>query len=411
MSVQFQSLFTIQVLHDYYNKHDNKCADFDIVPAPDCALLTKNMQVLHKNYNNKLLTVINADKEVNDTPPPDFRLTPFLNFSKELVFRWYMILKNPYFSNFTSIALNQGARKRLYFSNLSNNKVGSTLSLTDSILPFTTGKIYAPGNLVKGADGNFYEAIRTSDDTPESKDIANKDYWQMAAINNPYVSDVDEVTVTDSSYTYKLQTPASNINIKIFSANKADSNLPFNKLIETVDQAFSQEQEMISIDLSKKNPGKYKIVVNGEADTWVYVDANAVQQNVVGIIEIHHFDNVPTDFQLLTSGGHIKVPEPVFTIWFKNRAVTWKYISQNGDIGVTDDAVSPRIFLPGSGAIVKSAEAIALTETPVATLTATKTATGKEIRNLKNPEVEKLVFEQEGATGFYASNMYVKIDT
>jgi hypothetical protein len=84
MSVQFQSLFTIQVLHDYYNKHDNKCIDFDIVPAEDCSLMMKNMQVLHKNYNNKLLTVINASKEINDTPPPDFKLTPFLE--KKLFF-------------------------------------------------------------------------------------------------------------------------------------------------------------------------------------------------------------------------------------------------------------------------------------------------------------------------------------
>ena len=120
---------------------------------------------------------------------------------------------------------------------------------------------------------------------------------------------------------------------------------------------------------------------------------------------------MPADFQILTSGGHIKIPEPVFTVWFKNRSVTWKYISQNGNIGVTDSAATPQQFEPASAALVKSKQAIALTETPLATLTATKTPGGKQIKNLKNPEVGNLVFEQDGTTGFYAANMYIKIDT
>ena len=411
MSVQFQSLFTVQMLHDYYDRHQNKCMDFDIVPAEDCALQMKNMQVLHKNYNNKLLTVINASKEINDTPPPDFKLIPFLNFNDGLVFRYYLVLKNPHFANFTSITLKQGERKRLYFNNLSKNKVGSTMALTNAIAAFTLSKIYAPGNLVKGPDDNFYEALRISDGTAASKDITNTNYWQKAAANNPYVSDNDEVIIAGNSFSYTLQTPASNIIIKIFGLNKADNNLPYDNLLETIEKTFSQNQQTITIDLTKQKPGKYKVVVNSEADTWIYVDTNAVQQNVFGIIEIHHFEKVPADFKLLTSLGHIKIPEPVFSIWFKNRSVTWKYISQNGDIGVADSSLTPKVFLPNSAALVKSKEAIAITETPVATLTATKTATGKQIKNLKNPEVEKLVFEQDGTTGFFSANMYVKIDT
>ncbi|HEY9341464.1 MAG TPA: hypothetical protein VIQ23_07775, partial [Hanamia sp.] len=62
-------------------------------------------------------------------------------------------------------------------------------------------------------------------------------------------------------------------------------------------------------------------------------------------------------------------------------------------------------------ALVTSQESIALTETPLATLTATRTTTGKQIKNLKNPEVGNLIFERDGATGFFSSNMYVKIDT
>lgn len=411
MSIQFQSLFTVQLLHDYYDKHNNKCPDFTIVPAPDCDLLMKNMQVLYKNYGNKLLTVINASKEVNDTPPPAFKFAPFISFNAETVFRYYIKLNNAHFSNYTAIALNHAAKKRLYLSNLSKNKEGSTLSLSNPVAVHTLSKTYLPGNLVKGPDNNFYESLRTSDGTAASKDLSDTAYWQKAAANNPYTSNADEVIICGSNFTYTLNTPAANIITKIFSIDKTDVNLPYNNLIETIEQTFTQNQATVSIDVSKLKPGKYKIVINSEDDNWVYVDADAYQQNVYGIIELHHFEKVPADFQILTSGGHIKIPEPVFTVWFKNRSVTWKYISQNGNIGVTDSAATPQQFEPASAALVKSKQAIALTETPLATLTATKTPGGKQIKNLKNPEVGNLVFEQDGTTGFYAANMYIKIDT
>jgi hypothetical protein len=411
MSLQFQSLFTIQLLHDYYNKHDNRCTDFDIVPSEEAAAYMKNMRMLHKNYGNKLLAVINASKEVNSTPPPDFNLLPFISFNKEVILRFYLVLKNPYFSNFTALGLKYGDRKRLYFSNLSNNKVGSSLSLSAAVSTHNFIKTYSPGNVVKGPDNNFYEALRISDGTAESKDLANTMYWQKVTTNNPYVNEADEVTVCGSNFNYTLQTPASSISIKLFSLDKNDSNLPYNKLLDTIEKTFSQNQQTVSIDVSKYQPGKYKLVVNGEPDTWIYIDANALQQNVFGIVEIHQFEKVPADFQLLTSANHIKIPEPVFTIWFKNRSITWKYISQNGNIGVTDSDAAPKVFEPPSALTVRSKAAIALTETPVASLTATKTSGGKQIKSLKNPDIEKLVFESDGDTGFYVSNMYVKIDT
>jgi hypothetical protein len=411
MSLQFQSLFTIQVLHDYYTKHDSRCADFDIVPAEDCALHMKNMRMLHKNYNNKLLTVINAAKEPNSTPPPASVLLPFIDFNKEVLLRFYLVLKNPYFSNFTALALKQSEKKRLFFSNLSKNKVGSSLSLSAAVSTHNFIKTYAPGNVVKGPDNNFYEALRSSDGTAESKDLANTSYWQKVTTNNPYVNDADEVTVCGNSFTYPLQTPASNIIIKIFALDKNDANLPFTRLLSTIEKTFIQNQQTVSIDVSKYPAGKYKLVINGESDTWIYIDANAVKQNVFGIVEIHHFEKLPADFQLLTPANHIKNPEPVFTIWFKNRSVTWKYISQNGNISVTDSDATPKIFEPPSALAVTSKAAIGLTETPVASLTATKTSGGKQIKNLKNPDIEKLVFEASGDTGFYISNMYVKIDT
>jgi hypothetical protein len=410
MSIQFQSLFTIQLTHDYYDKHEKRCTDFDILPAEDCALLMKNMRILYRNYNNRLLTVVEAVKEVNDMPPPAFKLSPLLNFTTGMVFRYYLVLKNPHFSNFTAIALPLSDRKRLYFSNLSNNTVGSTLSLSNTIGAFVINKVYAPGDMVKGTDNNFYEAIRASDGTPASKDLANTAYWQQATANNPYVSNNDQVIVAGDYYNYRLQVPSGHITIKIFSLNKSDNSLPYDNLVETIEKTYSQNQETVTIDFSKKTPGKYRVVVNTEEDAWIYVDPAAIGQNVFGIIEIHHFEKVPPSFQLLAPGGRVRIPEALFTIQFKNRSVIWKYISQNDAISVADSGVPAQNFIPAAGTMVKSEKAIGLTEKPISTLTATRTATGKQIKNLKNPDIEKLVFEQDGNTGFFAGNMYVKID-
>ncbi len=411
MSVEFQSLFTVRVLHDYYNMHDKRCNDFDIEPAEDCLLLMKNLQILHKNVGNRLLTVAYANKLSNGTPPPEFILKPFIDFKEGIVFRYYLKLKNPHFSNFTAVAVSLAERKRLYFSNLSKNLAGSVLSLSGFVGPFTISRKYEPGDLVKGPDDNFYESIRRGDGTADSQDLANAGYWLKASANGPFVSGSDQLTLVGNNYEYRLLTPASNIIIKTFSLNRSDSNLPYDSLLSTVEKNFSQNQDFVSVDFSKTPSGKYKIIVNNETELFVYVDPVALQQNVFGIIDIHHFEKVPVDFRFLTIGGDIKVPEPIYTIHFKNRSVIWKYISQNGDIGITDSAATPQAFLPATGLVIKSANAIGLAEAPLSTLMATRTATGKQIKSLKNPEIEKLVFEKDGATGFFAGNMFVKIDT
>ncbi|MFT3823191.1 MAG: hypothetical protein QM731_04690 [Chitinophagaceae bacterium] len=409
MSIQFQSLFTIQVLHDYYNRHDNRCSDLDIVPAEDCAQLMRNMQVLFRNYNYRLLTVINASKEANDVPPPAFKLTPFLTFPDEMVFRYYLFPRNPHFSAITALALPITAKKRLYFSNLSKNKVASTLSLSAPVAVFSVSKIYQPGDLVKGPDDKVYECIRASDGTVASKDLMSTTYWLAATIAHPYAGTADQVVLTGNSFRYTLKTPAANITSKLFGLNKEEDALPFDDLLYTDEQTFPQAQESVSIDLSGFAPGKYRLVVNSEDDVWLYIDQQAVLKGAWGIVEIHHFKKVPVDFSLLTAGNHIKVPEPVFTIWFKNRSVIWKYISQQDAIGITDSGGTPFAFSPASGTVVESQTAIGLTETPVTTLTATRTSTGRELKNLQNPSPHQLVYVQQGDTAFYSGNMYINI--
>src|SRR5215211_755250 len=411
MSIQFQSLFTIQVLHDYYDRHQNRCNDFDIVPTADCQQLMKNLQILHKNYNHRLLTVVNASKEVNDTPPPAFKLSPFIGFHPNMVLRFYLIPKNPHFGAITAAFQNFSQRRRLYFSNLSNNKSDTVLSLSSPLPVFSISKKYNAGDLVKGPDDKLYEAIRISDGTAESKDLSNPDYWLATPGIHPYVNKADEVVLAGSSYTYQLQTPATAIFTKIFGLNTADDHLQFDQLLLSTEQIFTQQQTSTTIQLPGLAPGKYRLVVNGEEDVWLYIDPDAVKQNLAGIIEIHHFEKVPADFRLLTAQNHIRIPETLYTIHFKNRSVIWQYTSQNGNIHVADSSPSPQVFLPDSGTTVRSAKAIALTESPVSTLTATKAGTGKQLKNLKNPEPQSLIFETKDNTGYYISNMYIRIDT
>jgi len=407
MSIQFQPLFNIQLLHDYYNMHERRCVDFDIIPTEDCASLMKNIQILHKNYKDKFLTVINASKDINDEPPPTFKIKPFLNFPTDLVLRYYLVLKNPHFFNFTSIALNPSGK--FYFSNISKNNAIGNLALSNPFLLFSSERKYLPGNLVKNND-KLYEALRIGDNSAESKDFNNQNYWEEVTTDGSYATGNDEVILTGNSFRYTLQTPASNITVKIFGLNKTDNDLPYDKLLGTVVQNFNQNQQSVIVDLSRYTPGKYKIVVNTEAETWIYLDPQAAKQNIFGIIEIFHFPKVPAQYKLLAPGNLIRIPEPTFTIWFKNRSITWKYISQSGvNINVNDETAPPKFnFIPASGLEVRSEHAIPLMEKPRILKLTANSGTGIEIKNLKNPGIENIIIEKEGDTGFFVSNMYVK---
>ena len=410
MGSKFQPLFTVQALHDYYNRHNNQCNDFDIVPSEDCKKLMKNLKILYKNFGNKLLTLIQAVEEANATPPPDFNLKPFISFHPRMVFRFYMVCKNMHFANLTALSLDYAERKRFYFSNLSKNNVGSVLALSAPVPDFNNSNNYLPGDIVKNLSNNFFESVRVSDGTAASQNLSNTDYWIQAADTHPYVNNLDQVIIAGETYTYKLVTPALSITINVFDINISNINLPFDNPVFTETRVFTQLQQTVNIKLTGLEPGKYRLSVNGEADVWLYVDPVAVKQNISGIIEVHHFQNVPAVFKLLTTQNHVKIPEPVYTIRFKNRSVIWKYISQNGNIGVIDSGSTPLVFTPASGLNVQSQRAIGLKETPVSTLTAARTPAGKQLKNLKNPEPEKLVFEKNGNTGYYISNMYVRIE-
>jgi|GEM_PF-6063783 len=415
--IQFQPLFTIQLIHDYYTKHEKRCTDFDIVPTDECASLMKKMQILYKNHNNKFFTVVNANKTINEEPPPNFKITPFLNFPNDFVLRYYLVLKNPHFLNFTSIALPPSGK--CYFSNISKNNTIGNLALSNPFLSFSPERKYSPGNLVTGADDELFEAIRISDDTSESKDLNNASYWHKVTADGSYASGSDEVKLTAGSFHYTLQTPANSITIKIFGLNKTDNELPYDKLLATVVQNYPQNQQSIVINLSKYTPGKYRIVVNTEAETWIYLDPEAVKKNIFGIIEIFHFPKVPAQFKLLGPGNMIKIPEPVYTIWFKSRSVIWKYISQGGvNISVKEESDPPiphflesaaLNFIPASGLTVQSEKPISLAETPrLLSMTVNFGSGDISFQNLKNPEVENIVVEKEANTGFFVSNMYVK---
>ncbi|MFT3681161.1 MAG: hypothetical protein QM791_12865 [Ferruginibacter sp.] len=409
MGIQFQSLFTLQVLHDYYSMHDNRCPDFSIIPSSDTMQQMTNQRMLHKNYSNKLFVVCGAEKIDNSNPPPASRQVPFVKLPAEMILRFYLVLNNKSFNNFTAVTP-QEQRKVFYFSNLSKNKSGTVLSLSDSSPVFNATKLYLPGAIVKNADGDLFESVRISDGTPASKDLLDTDYWIQTPGNNPYVNVNSIISVTGGVYSYKLQTPAKDIDIKIFSLDRSGPDAVYSTVEKSVKRSYPQNQESIVVDFSAFRPGRYRLVVNGEPEVWIYVDPAVLRQSVFGIIEIHHYEKLPADFNLLEDNRYLKTPEQLFTVWFKNRSVIWKYTSQSGDaIGINDDSAAPQVFVPASGTLVKSKKAIALKEEVNDKLKATVTASGREIKKLRNPDIDKLVFEKENDTGFFTSNIYIQV--
>lgn len=49
---RFQSLFTVQFLHAFYNADDGRCQDFDVLPTPACAAWMKRMGLMFRDRGN-----------------------------------------------------------------------------------------------------------------------------------------------------------------------------------------------------------------------------------------------------------------------------------------------------------------------------------------------------------------------
>lgn len=457
MNSNYSILFTIELLHEYFLTRE--CNDFEIVPASDCKALFSRAKIICRHTDNKLIAFI----EQNDSGEPSINTASEKNYRKDFskdVFRFYLKLKNPLFSNYTNI--NCGAGKKVCFSNLSQNNNSGFLFLSAPVSPFAPDKLYFPGDLAKDPrSGKVYEALKKytakkktelsdptvwclkglfdvnnniQDFTPGKtyvtgnivKQPKTDSYYEaiqkhtaasIAELNDPllwisrgqgqlqYTGENDVTECCGSHYNFTISGPVTKAEITVsgFNFNPAAPGLDLPvKAKETL--TFNSPVTGVAVDLQSLKPGKYAIKVNSETRI-IYYDPAINAANCFGVIEIFNFLPASDDYALLTEDEKIKKTN--YHVLFASRKVLWKYIRKDGRAQtITDTGTTAYQFaLLGNGFV--SSAPIPLSENVLKTLTLEFNTNDFKLSPLPNPTPERFARCNQNDYDYLCSEIYL----
>ena len=225
MSIQiiYQPLFHIQLWHDYIlgqpdpptlpDSYDISNL-FTLVPTSECLRTLKNLRWVYRSDNRggQIFAQVKAvDAENFATQFP-------IKEPHQLTF--WLIVKNPYFANFSNLPLTTPINALYYFSNLSNNQ-GHNLFLTHSLPTYTPESEYAIGQLVSH-EGELLEALTY---IASAEEEINEDNWQTIEPSTQYVSILDRLTWQSSSRTQTIDNlnAGDSFTLKLIDANEQET--------------------------------------------------------------------------------------------------------------------------------------------------------------------------------------------
>lgn len=387
MNVKYQVLFMAEILHDYYTT--GRCADLSITPSKETLGVMRGFNLLHKVVGNKLVVVIRTD----DAGVP---LVPF-NIPRKLTF--YLQQENPHFYNFTNLGYQPSDVNRYYFTNLNENKIGSTLYLNKKVALYDATATYAVGSLAANGSDEVYEAIRPSDSgTPHG--LGENTYWELKGTLQ-YITNDDLIEITPTLYNFTAPADTSfTINVYGFNTATGVYDAP---AMDTLVLNYGVTQTSVPVKMEDIAPGKYRIDVNGTS-RFVYVDNTAAYSKVFGIIEIFNHLPAASDFALVDGGGLSK--HPTFSLRFANRLVLWKYLARTSDITAVKDNLAAYSFASQPGNQFVSVKPLPFKEKPYTSLYMESASLGN-ITQLANPPNDRLnIATQNGAT-YYCAEQYL----
>ena len=387
MNASFQILFSLEILHDYYA--NQQCKDFDLQPSSDTFYLMKNLKMMTKILNNKLLVLTESENS-----KPVYAANP------ESIFRFYMLPKKANFSNYTNLSLAAQTDSVYYFSNLSGTVTSGKKFLSNKIATYSNSKNYVPGDLVVNGSGVLFEALQNSGPGSSVKATTNTDFWLNAG-NKTYVSNADCIKKIPATYNFNLSVPSAVINISI-SGYQISSGEYDKELIAEI-KNFNDPQKSVQLNFSPLPAGKYKIIVNG-SEEFVYYDPQIINQAVFGVIEIHNHQNVSADFSILDNSGKIK--ELNYTLHFRNRSTIWKYITKTNSVTTVKDTAGAFEFSTLVTQQFTSTKPIPLTEAPYKTIAVQTPALGT-INSIKNPSVNSIKQHIQSGSNYYCSEIFI----
>jgi hypothetical protein len=458
MDLNYSTLFTIEILHEYFLNRRSK--DIQILPANDCVVVSQRMNIQFRQRDNRFLAFIreNNDHEpyLNSADNKSYR-----KYYQKTIFRFYLKIDDPTFYNYSNLNLSYGLNRKFYFSNLAKNKRSGNLYLSVPVHEYNPGSNYVPGDLVKDANGNVFEAIKKISSGKKSKltdtslwapkgllhltkpiedHTAGKTYASGNLVKEPgtnnvfealkkhasgdandlkdaslwtskgqgqlqYPTDNDLVDCCGENYLFKVATPVTKAEITIsrfnFDPQKPEYNAPAK---ENETKNFQNPVSQIPISFSKLNPGKYEIKVNDESKM-VYYDPALKAGNILGVIEIFNYLPGSDDYSLLADDEKLK--DTTYQIQFANRRVLWKYIRKDGKAkSITDMGETGYVFKLNGEEFV-SVIPIPLSEGVVKTLKLEFNSKDFNIHPLANPRTDYLRKFHQNDYDYLCSEVYL----
>ncbi len=391
----YRRFFEVELLHGFYldrsaaepywNLSDNQKAvalgaydigrDLDIVPTPETAAALKNFRILFKKTPLGFMAGI----EVKEATGADNRLLslPVIPIPDDFVLRFRLVLRNPWFWNFTHSRLRPSLPGKFYFTNHASDgqRVFPDLAIiTPDHLP---GKWYELGERVATDTGLVYEAQMKTNSIPGDAGAP----WSLVDLHHFYLTDQDRNLIPSRiAYSFPAESGATHADFHL-QKDGADA-IP----IQAFDNPAGLRQ--VDLDFHSAAPGSYQLVVtcdDGYADTMPVVindelylgkidqlsapleelpganpdnrfvkavnrserqQLSKTAQETAGILEIRHQPGLDR-YRLLEDGGHLRMEgppgnqvrtPPVFRLSLRARPTYWHYIHSSGFAGISNVA-------------------------------------------------------------------------
>jgi hypothetical protein len=310
MKSLYKVLFTIELLHDYYN--GAACHDLEVVASSKTVEVLKNGNMLCRQFGNRLVVLIKA----HDTGKPVVDLA-----SEKFVF--YVKLKDRRFMTVTNVDQLRFHTHRFYFSNLTDNNSAGVLNLSSPIHAYDRLQRYVPGQLVNNAD-HIFECIKAT----SGSDTSDTSVW-LAKGKIQYATGQDMLRLIGRIGNFAVDSEASAFDIKIYGVNP--DNNQYDRLVQedTIIADKTEKTKQLQVNMLNLLGGRYFVKINGQPIT-IYVDDVAVHHKIVGVVEIFSLPGVASSFALLDEEGYIK--ELTYTIRFLNRRAFWKYLTPKNSV-------------------------------------------------------------------------------
>jgi hypothetical protein len=342
MPILYRPVCNLQLWHDFMlgqpdpaalSLDDYAIGDWlEIVPTRSCAQQLQNLRwaMRPQSFGGVIFARIEPDGS-------DFR--SFVPLERAYRLSFWIRVKNPAFYQATNLPMQAEGPHGYHFSNLSG-VAGHALFLTAGLPPYAGGNDYRVGALVQHA-GQTWEAHQRLSNPAAP---APGGPWE-ALPTSEYVSDGDRLPLTPRSLRHQLASanPGDTYQVELRDILGQPALLQEGSV---GDEHPPGEPFMIHVDLSRLEPGRYEMLVNGAslapAQHYLHLPTQAHPQALALIeVAINH-PSIPSRFTLTGSDSLIQPRN--YVIRFKNLATRWRYryrVSIGGVSPINGATVNP----------------------------------------------------------------------